>query len=50
LDAAQDTVGFLGSLLAHVQLPIQQYPQVQVLFGMAVAPLELSTASSAGEE
>ena len=37
LDAVQDTVGFLGcegTLLAHVQLPIHQYPQV--LFGRAV--------------
>ena len=31
LDAAQDTVGFLGcedTILAHIQLPIHQYPQV----------------------
>ena len=36
-DAAQDTVGSLGcegTLLAHVQLPIHQYPQV--LFSRAV--------------
>ena len=35
-DASQDTVGFLGckgTLLAHVQLPIHQYPQV--FFGRA---------------
>ena len=36
-DAAQDTVGFLsceGALLAQVQLPIYQYPQV--FFGRGV--------------
>jgi len=34
LDAAQDTVGFLGckrTLPAHVELLIQQYPQVLLL-------------------
>ena len=37
MDAAQDTVGFLGckdTLLAHVQLPNRQY--YQVLFGRTV--------------
>ena len=36
-DAAQDMVGFLGckgTLLAHVQLAIQQYPQVSFLAGL----------------
>jgi len=36
-DASQDTFGFLGcegTLLAHVQLPTHQYPQV--LFGKSV--------------
>ena len=42
-DAAQDTVGFLGcegTLLAHVQLPIHQYPQA--LFRRAVLNAFLS--------
>ena len=55
-DAAQDTVGFLGcevTLLAYVQLPIHQYPQVlfsraalnpfipQLVLVMGVASIQL---------
>jgi len=41
LDAAQDTVGFLGcrcTLLAHVELLIHQYPQI-LLLRAALEPL-----------
>jgi len=55
-DAAQDTFGFLGyqsTLLAHVQLPIHQYPQVffsraalnpfipQLVFAMDIASTQV---------
>jgi len=46
LDAAHDTVGFLGcrcTLLAHVELLIHQYPQV-LLLRAALEPLSAQPA------